>query len=110
MSHSAGRYLPVLALAATCALAFFGLASASPQINEPSLDEGFAAATEYRLKCWQSGVKIVDEPGTEPLTALEILDTTQMKISHTDGSRRIVFTTGESLCIIELEPNRAPAH
>lgn len=105
MSHSAGKYAPVAAIAATCALTFIGLASASPQISDPSLDEGFGVTTEYQLTCWQSGMKIFEEAGAEPLSALEILDTTQMKISHSDGSRRIIFTTGESLCIIELQPN-----
>jgi len=89
-------------LVATGGLFLTGAAGAGPQITLGNPDQTLEAKGNYSLICWQEGQKIIDETGKEGLSGIELRDAPGLNIAHTDGSRRIVFTTGENLCIVDF--------
>ena len=90
-----------LALSAALALTA-GSAIAGPQITVGDRNQSLEDDGKYTLTCWQNGNKVFEETDIHDLAGLELRDAAGLNIGHRDGTRRIVYTEGENLCIVEL--------
>lgn len=67
-------------------------------------------STGPRLRCWQHGVPVVDEPLADDAAAPAAPSTTPLLTAPSVGGRQmLVLAGGTGLCLLTREPLRIPA-